>query len=99
MKAVTQLPQEQQWQAPKRVFYGKDQICPDPPAGHPRMSPRADFQGKRYAMRPTVEQPGFISFLDSSSATHFHSDAILKKLAIKGNDIKIGWGKMASEWK
>jgi RNA recognition motif-containing protein len=35
----------------------------------------------------------FISFLDSSSATHFHSDAILKKLAIKGNDIKIGWGK------
>ncbi|KAJ5745686.1 hypothetical protein N7520_010868 [Penicillium odoratum] len=35
----------------------------------------------------------FISFLDSSSATHFHSDAILKKLAIKGNDIKVGWGK------
>lgn len=34
----------------------------------------------------------FISFLDSSSATHFHSDAILKKLAIKGHDIKIGWG-------
>jgi RNA recognition motif-containing protein len=35
----------------------------------------------------------FISFLDSSSATHFHSDAILKKLSIKGQDIKIGWGK------
>ncbi|KAJ5589921.1 hypothetical protein N7450_003893 [Penicillium hetheringtonii] len=35
----------------------------------------------------------FISFLDSSSANHFHSDAILKKLAIKGNDIKVGWGK------
>ncbi|EXJ90917.1 hypothetical protein A1O1_04023 [Capronia coronata CBS 617.96] len=35
----------------------------------------------------------FISFLDSSSATHFHSDAILKKLSIKGHDIKIGWGK------
>jgi RNA recognition motif-containing protein len=35
----------------------------------------------------------FISFLDSSSATHFHSDAILKKLNIKGHDIKIGWGK------
>lgn len=35
----------------------------------------------------------FISFLDGSSATHFHSDAILKKLCIKGNDIKIGWGK------
>ncbi|KIV95441.1 hypothetical protein PV10_03097 [Exophiala mesophila] len=38
----------------------------------------------------------FISFLDSSSATHFHSDAILKKLAIKGNDIKVGWGKPSS---
>lgn len=35
----------------------------------------------------------FISFLDGSSATHFHSDAILKKLSIKGHDIKIGWGK------
>ncbi|KAI9737049.1 MAG: hypothetical protein M1834_000639 [Cirrosporium novae-zelandiae] len=38
----------------------------------------------------------FISFLDGSSATHFHSDAILKKLSIKGNDIKIGWGKPSS---
>ena len=37
----------------------------------------------------------FISFLDSSSATHFHSDAILKKLAIHGQDIKVGWGKPA----
>lgn len=35
----------------------------------------------------------FISFLDGSSATHFHSDAILKKLNIKGSDIKVGWGK------
>ena len=35
----------------------------------------------------------FISFLDGSSATHFHSDAILKKLSIRGSDIKIGWGK------
>ncbi|RKF62532.1 putative nrd1 rna recognition motif containing protein [Erysiphe neolycopersici] len=35
----------------------------------------------------------FISFLDCSSATHFHSDAILKKLSIRGQDIKIGWGK------
>ena len=35
----------------------------------------------------------FISFLDGSSATHFHSDAILKKLSIRGQDIKIGWGK------
>ena len=38
----------------------------------------------------------FISFLDSGSATHFHSDAILKKLCIKGQDIKIGWGKPSS---
>ncbi|TKX18916.1 RNA recognition motif-containing protein 28 [Elsinoe australis] len=38
----------------------------------------------------------FISFLDSGSATHFHSDAILKKLSIKGQDIKIGWGKPSS---
>ncbi|PPJ52001.1 hypothetical protein CBER1_09628 [Cercospora berteroae] len=38
----------------------------------------------------------FISFLDASSATHFHSDAILKKLSIKGQDIKIGWGKPSS---
>lgn len=37
----------------------------------------------------------FISFLDGSSATHFHSDAILKKLSIHGQDIKIGWGKPA----
>lgn len=35
----------------------------------------------------------FISFLDSSSATHFHSDAILKKLSVRGQDIKVGWGK------
>jgi hypothetical protein len=35
----------------------------------------------------------FISFLDGSSATHFHSDAILKKLNVKGHDIKVGWGK------
>lgn len=35
----------------------------------------------------------FISFLDSNSATSFHSDAYLKKLSIKGHDIKIGWGK------
>ncbi|CUS07933.1 unnamed protein product [Tuber aestivum] len=35
----------------------------------------------------------FISFLDSSSANHFHSDAILKKLSIRGQDVKVGWGK------
>ena len=37
----------------------------------------------------------FLSFLESNSATHFHSDAILKKLSIRGQDIKIGWGKPA----
>lgn len=37
----------------------------------------------------------FISFLESKCATHFHSDAILKKLSIRGQDIKIGWGKPA----
>lgn len=35
----------------------------------------------------------FISFLDDSPALHFHSDAILKKLSIRGQDIKVGWGK------
>ncbi|KAK9238212.1 hypothetical protein V1525DRAFT_387781 [Lipomyces kononenkoae] len=35
----------------------------------------------------------FISFLDIASASHFHSDAILRKLSIRGQDIKIGWGK------
>lgn len=35
----------------------------------------------------------FVSFLDGCSATHFHSDAILKRLNIKGQDIKVGWGK------
>lgn len=35
----------------------------------------------------------FISFLDKSSALLFHSDAILKRLTIRDNDIKIGWGR------
>ena len=35
----------------------------------------------------------FISFLDGGSATHFHSDAILKRLSVRGHDIKVGWGK------
>ncbi|AOA60540.1 RNA-binding protein [Komagataella phaffii CBS 7435] len=34
----------------------------------------------------------FISFLDENSAMLFHSDAILKRLTIKQNDIRIGWG-------
>ncbi|CAK7897207.1 RNA-binding protein Mrn1p [[Candida] anglica] len=38
----------------------------------------------------------FISFIDHQSALLFHSDCILKKLNIKGNDIRIGWGKNSS---
>lgn len=34
----------------------------------------------------------FISFIDLQSALLFHSDCMLKKLNIKGNDIRIGWG-------
>lgn len=35
----------------------------------------------------------FISFVDPQSALLFHSDCILKKLNIKGNDIRVGWGR------
>ncbi|CAG85945.1 DEHA2C04796p [Debaryomyces hansenii CBS767] len=35
----------------------------------------------------------FISFIDHQSALLFHSDCILKKLNIKGHDVRIGWGK------
>lgn len=35
----------------------------------------------------------FISFVDRQSALLFHSDCILKKLNIRGHDIRIGWGK------
>lgn len=38
----------------------------------------------------------FISFVDPQSALLFHSDCILKKLNIKGHDIRIGWGKNSS---
>lgn len=38
----------------------------------------------------------FISFIDLQSALLFHSDCILKKLNIKGHDIRIGWGKNSS---
>lgn len=38
----------------------------------------------------------FISFVDPQSALLFHSDCILKKLSIKGHDIRIGWGKNSS---
>lgn len=35
----------------------------------------------------------FISFLNHACASHFYSDAILRKLSINSQDIKIGWGK------
>lgn len=35
----------------------------------------------------------FISFIDHQLALLFHSDCLLKKLNIKGHDIRIGWGK------
>ncbi|KAG8973092.1 hypothetical protein FRC05_009100 [Tulasnella sp. 425] len=35
----------------------------------------------------------FISFLDGATAAAFHADATIKKLALHGNELKIGWGK------
>ncbi|WRT67368.1 uncharacterized protein IL334_004339 [Kwoniella shivajii] len=35
----------------------------------------------------------FISFLDGSTAAAFHADASVKKLALRGQELKIGWGK------
>lgn len=35
----------------------------------------------------------FISFLDGPTAASFHADATLKKLALHGQELKIGWGK------
>lgn len=37
----------------------------------------------------------FISFVDPQLALLFHSDCILKKLSIKGLDVRVGWGKNA----
>lgn len=73
----------------RTVYLGN--IPPDTPAeeilGHVR-------SGQIESVRLLPDKNcAFISFLDSSAATHFHSDAILKKLSIKGQDIKIGWGK------
>lgn len=44
----------------------------------------------------TEKNCAFVSFLDHASASHFHSDAILKKLTIDGQEIKIGWGRPSS---
>lgn len=73
----------------RTVYLGN--IPPDTPAdeilGHVR-------SGQIESVRLLADKNcAFISFLDASSATHFHSDAILKKLCIKGQDIKVGWGK------
>jgi RNA recognition motif-containing protein len=35
----------------------------------------------------------FLSFLDGSIAGAFHADATIKKLALHGQELKIGWGK------
>jgi len=35
----------------------------------------------------------FVSFLDSATAAAFHADATVKKLALHGQELKIGWGK------
>lgn len=40
----------------------------------------------------TIKNCAFITFIDENSALLFHSDSILKRLNIDGNDIKIGWG-------
>lgn len=76
----------------RTVYLGN--IPPDTPAeeilGHVR-------SGQIESVRLLPDKNcAFVSFLDGSSATHFHSDAILKKLSIKGQDIKVGWGKPSS---
>lgn len=35
----------------------------------------------------------FISFIDTNSALLFHSDCVLKKLCIRGHNVRVGWGK------
>ncbi|KAK9718116.1 hypothetical protein K7432_005719 [Basidiobolus ranarum] len=35
----------------------------------------------------------FISFLDGNSANSFHYDANTKKIVLRGQDLKVGWGK------
>lgn len=35
----------------------------------------------------------FLSFLDGNTAAAFHADATIKKLALHGQELKIGWGK------
>lgn len=35
----------------------------------------------------------FLSFLDGATAAAFHADATIKKMALHGQELKIGWGK------
>ena len=35
----------------------------------------------------------FLSFLDASTAAQFYADAVVKKLSLHGQELKIGWGK------
>lgn len=35
----------------------------------------------------------FLSFLDGATAAAFHADATVKKVALHGQELKIGWGK------
>ncbi|KAL4249239.1 RRM domain-containing protein [Abortiporus biennis] len=35
----------------------------------------------------------FLSFLDAATAAAFHADALIKKLSLHGQELKIGWGK------
>ncbi|KAG6883928.1 hypothetical protein C0993_002771, partial [Termitomyces sp. T159_Od127] len=35
----------------------------------------------------------FLSFLDGATAAAFHADATIKKLALHGQELRIGWGK------
>ncbi|KAI0090552.1 hypothetical protein BDY19DRAFT_717398 [Irpex rosettiformis] len=35
----------------------------------------------------------FLSFLDGAIAAAFHADALIKKLSLHGQELKIGWGK------
>ncbi|KAJ7592199.1 hypothetical protein C8J56DRAFT_857639 [Mycena floridula] len=38
----------------------------------------------------------FLSFLDGQTAASFHADATIKKLALHGQELKIGWGKASA---
>lgn len=35
----------------------------------------------------------FLSFLDGATAAAFHADALIKKVSLHGQELKIGWGK------